>query len=126
MQSKSKLLGKQFAGYEGEALVRLLRKPGHPILESTIAKIEAQAPKGYTPYFLARMCMEWKVPYEVFCLLLTWCHGAQGGDSRYMYLIALEKQLKTESFRPKYPSEFIVSRCIEYDEQHADELAIHD
>ena len=126
MQSKSKLLGKQFAGYSGQDLVCLLRKPGHPILESTIAKIEAKAPKGCTPYFLARMCMEWKVPYEVFCLLLTWCHGARGGDARYMFLIALEKQLKAESFSPKYPSEFIVSRCIDYDEQHADELAIHD
>ena len=117
-QSRSKLLGEKFQGLAGADLVSFCRAEGRAIDEAFIDKCDKAAKPGYTPQFLAEACAWFGVHQFIFAALLKWCNHAKCGDPRYTFLLKLQKDAEKAEFRPKYPAEYLVSKCIEYDKQH--------
>ena len=117
-QSRSKLLGEKFMGLAGADLVSFCRGSGRAIDAEFIAQCDKAAKPGYTPQFLAEACAWFGVHQFIFAAILKWCNHAKCGDPRYTFLLKLQKDAEKAEFRPKYPAEYLVSKCIEYDKQH--------
>lgn len=117
-QSRSKLLGEEFQGMAGADLVSFCRSEGKLISEELIKGYRDMAKPGFTPYFLAETCAWWGVNAKIFAAVLKWCNYAKCGDPRYAYLLKLQKDAEKAEFRPKYPAEYLISKCIEFDKQH--------
>lgn len=117
-QSRSKLLQEEFFGLRGENLVSFCRDKGLEINAEFISRCDAMAKPGYTPQFLAEACAWFGVNQGIFRAILKWCNYAKCGDPRYTFLLKLQKDAEKAEFRPKYPAEYIISKCIEYDKQH--------
>ena len=117
-QSRSKLLGEKFQGRAGAELVSFCRSEGKAIDEAFIGLCEKAAKPGFTPYFLAKSCAWFGVNEKIFAAVLKWCNYAKYGDPRYAFLLKLQEDAEKADFRPKYPAEYIISKCIEYDKQH--------
>lgn len=117
-QSRSKLLGEEFMGLAGADLVSFCRSDGKAIDAAFIDKCDKAAKPGYTPQFLAEACAWFGVHQFIFSALLKWANHAKCGDPRYTFLLRLQKDAEKAEFRPKYPAEYLVSKCIEYDKQH--------
>lgn len=117
-QSRSKLLGEKFMGLAGAELVSFCRSEGKAIDADFIAKCDKAARPGYTPQFLAEACAWFGVHQFIFAAILKWANNAKCGDPRYTYLLKLQKDAEKAEFRPKYPAEYLVSKCIEFDKQH--------
>lgn len=117
-QSRSKLLGEEFMGKAGAELVSFCRSEGKLISEELIKGYRDMAKPGFTPYFLAETCAWWGVNEKIFAAILKWCNYAKCGDPRYAFLLKLQKDAEKAEFRPKYPAEYLVSKCIEFDKQH--------
>lgn len=117
-QSRSKLLGEKFQGRAGAELVSFCRSEGKAIDADFIDKCDKAARPGYTPQFLAEACAWFGVHQGIFSAIGAWCHYAKCGDPRYAFILKLQKDAEKADFRPKYPAEYIVSKCIEYDKQH--------
>lgn len=117
-QSRSKLLGEKFMGLAGAELVSFCRSEGKLISEELIKGYRDMAKPGFTPYFLAETCAWWGVNAKIFAAVLKWCNYAKCGDPRYAYLLKLQKDAEKAEFRPKYPAEYLISKCIEFDKQH--------
>lgn len=117
-QSRSKLLGEEFQGMAGADLVSFCRAEGRLIDKALIDKCDKAAKPGFTPYFLAESCAWWGVNTKIFEAVLKWCNYAKCGDPRYAFLLKLQEDAKKAEFRPKYPAEYLISKCIEFDKQH--------
>lgn len=117
-QSRSKLLGEKFMGLAGADLVSFCRGKGKAIDEDFIAQCDKAARPGYTPQFLAEACAWFGVHQFIFAALLKWANNAKCGDPRYTFLLKLQKDAEKADFRPKYPAEYLISKCIEFDKQH--------
>ena len=117
-QSRSKLLGEKFMGLAGAELVSFCRSEGKAIDADFIAKCDKAARPGYTPQFLAEACAWFGVHQFIFAAILKWANNAKCGDPRYTFLLKLQKDAEKADFRPKYPAEYLVSKCIEFDKQH--------
>lgn len=117
-QSRSKLLGEEFMGLAGADLVSFCRSEGKLISEELIKGYRDMAKPGFTPYFLAETCAWFGVHQGIFSALIKWCNYAKCGDPRYTFLLKLQKDAEKADFRPKYPAEYLISKCIEYDKQH--------
>lgn len=117
-QSRSKLLGEEFQGMAGADLVSFCRSEGKAIDKDFIDKCDKAARPGYTPQFLAETCAWFGVHQTIFSALIKWSNYAKCGDPRYTFLLKLQKDAEKADFRPKYPAEYLVSKCIEYDKQH--------
>lgn len=117
-QSRSKLLGEEFQGMAGADLVSFCRSEGKLISEELIKGYRDMAKPGFTPYFLAETCAWWGVNAKIFAAVLKWCNYAKCGDPRYAFLLKLQKDAEKAEFRPKYPAEYLISKCIEFDKQH--------
>lgn len=117
-QSRSKLLQEKFLGLAGADLVSFCRGKGRAIDEEFIKNCDKGAKPGYTPQFLAEACAWFGVHQFIFAALLKWANHAKCGDPRYTFLLKLQKDAEKADFRPKYPAEYIISKCIEYDKQH--------
>ena len=117
-QSRSKLLQEEFFGLRGENLISFCRDKGLEIDAEFISRCDAAAKPGYTPQFLAETCAWFGVNQGIFKAVLKWANYAKCGDPRYTYLLKLQKDAEKAEFRPKYPAEYLVSKCIEYDKQH--------
>lgn len=117
-QSRSKLLGEEFQGMAGADLVSFCRSEGKLISEELIKGYRDMAKPGFTPYFLAETCAWWGVNAKIFAAVLKWCNYAKCGDPRYTFLLKLQKDAEKAEFRPKYPAEYLISKCIEFDKQH--------
>lgn len=117
-QSRSKLLGEKFMGLAGAELVSFCRSEGKAIDADFIGKCDKAARPGYTPQFLAEACAWFGVHQFIFSALLKWTNHAKCGDPRYTFLLKLQKDAEKADFRPKYPAEYIVYKCIEFDKQH--------
>lgn len=117
-QSRSKLLQEEFMGLAGADLVSFCRGKGKAIDAEFISQCDKAAKPGYTPQFLAETCAWFGVHQFIFAALLKWCNHAKCGDPRYTFLLKLQKDAEKAEFRPKYPAEYLVSKCIEYDKQH--------
>lgn len=117
-QSRSKLLGEKFMGLAGADLVSFCRGTGKAIDAEFISQCDKAAKPGYTPYFLAEACAWFGVHQFIFAALLKWCNNAKCGDPRYAFLLKLQEDAEKAKFRPKYPAEYLVSKCVEYDKQH--------
>lgn len=117
-QSRSKLLREEFQGMAGAILVSFCRSEGKAIDADFIAKCDKVAKPGYTPQFLAETCAWFGVHQLIFSALHNWCNHAKCGDPRYTFLLKLQKDAEKAGFRPKYPAEYLISKCIEYDKQH--------
>ena len=117
-QSRSKLLGEKFQELAGADLVSFCRSEGKAIDKDFIDRCDKAARPGYTPQFLAEACAWFGVHQFIFAALLKWCNHAKCGDPRYTYLLKLQKDAEKAEFRPKYPAEYLISKCIEFDKQH--------
>ena len=117
-QSRSKLLREEFQGIAGADLVSFCRSEGKLISEELIKGYRDLAKPGFTPYFLAETCAWWGVNEKIFAAILKWADYAKCGSPRYSFLLKLQKDAEKAEFRPKYPAEYIISKCIEYDKQH--------
>lgn len=117
-QSRSKLLQEEFFGLRGENLINFCRDKGKEIDAEFISRCDAAAKPGYTPQFLAETCAWFGVNQGIFKAILKWANYAKCGDPRYTFLLKLQKDAEKADFRPKYPAEYLVSKCIEYDKQH--------
>ena len=117
-QSRSKLLGEKFMGLAGADLVSFCRGSGKVIDADFIAKCDKAAKPGYTPQFLAEACAWFGVHQFIFAAILKWANNAKCGDPRYTFLLKLQKDAEKAEFRPKYPAEYLISKCIEFDKQH--------
>lgn len=117
-QSRSKLLGEKFMALSGADLVSFCRGNGRAIDDEFIKNCDKAAKPGYTPQFLAEACAWFGVHQFIFAALLKWCNNAKCGDPRYVFLLKLQKDAEKADFRPKYPAEYLISKCIEYDKQH--------
>lgn len=117
-QSRSKLLGEEFQGMAGADLVSFCRSEGKIISDELIKGYRNMAKPGFTPYFLAETCAWWGVNAKIFAAVLKWCNYAKCGDPRYAFLLKLQKDAEKAEFRPKYPAEYLISKCIEFDKQH--------
>ena len=117
-QSRSKLLGEEFQGRAGAELVSFCRSEGKAIDKDFIDRCDKAARPGYTPQFLAEACAWFGVHQGIFGAIGAWCNYAKCGDPRYTFLLKLQKDAEKAEFRPKYPAEYIISKCIEYDKQH--------
>lgn len=117
-QSRSKLLQEKFLGLAGADLVSFCRGKGRAIDEEFIKNCDKAAKPGYTPQFLAEACAWFGVHQFIFAALLEWTNHAKCGDPRYIFLLKLQKDAEKADFRPKYPAEYLISKCIEYDKQH--------
>ena len=117
-QSRSKLLGEEFQGMAGADLVSFCRSEGKLISEELIKGYRDMAKPGFTPYFLAETCAWWGVNAKIFAAILKWADYAKCGSPRYSFLLKLQKDAEKADFRPKYPAEYLISKCIEYDKQH--------
>lgn len=117
-QSRSKLLEEEFQGMAGADLVSFCRSEGKLITDELISGYRAMAKPGFTPYFLAESCAWWGVNAKIFAAILKWADYAKCGSPRYSFLLKLQKDAEKAEFRPKYPAEYLVSKCIEYDKQH--------
>ena len=117
-QSRSKLLEEEFMGLAGADLVSFCRSEGKAIDAEFIEAVDKKATPGYTPQFLAETCAWFGVHQFIFAALLKWCNHAKCGDPRYTFLLKLQKDAEKAEFRPKYPAEYLVSKCIEFDKQH--------
>lgn len=117
-QSRSKLLGEKFMGMAGADLVSFCRSNGKAIDAEFVAQCDKVAKPGYTPQFLAEACAWFGVHQFVFVLILKWANNAKCGDPRYTFLLKLQKDAEKAEFRPKYPAEYLVNKCIEFDKQH--------
>lgn len=117
-QSRSKLLQEEFMGLAGADLVSFCRGKGKAIDADFIAKCDKAAKPGYTPQFLAEACAWFGVHQFIFAAILKWCNQAKCGDPRYTFLLKLQKDAEKAEFRPKYPAEYLISKCIEFDKQH--------
>lgn len=117
-QSRSKLLGEEFQGRAGAELVSFCRSEGKAIDADFINKCDKAARPGYTPQFLAEACAWFGVHQGIFGAIGAWCNYAKCGDPRYSFILKLQKDAEKAEFRPKYPAEYLVSKCIEFDKQH--------
>lgn len=117
-QSRSKLLGEEFMGLAGADLVSFCRSEGKLISEELIKGYRDMAKPGFTPYFLAETCAWWGVHEKIFAAILKWADYAKCGSPRYSFLLKLQKDAEKAEFRPKYPAEYLISKCIEFDKQH--------
>lgn len=117
-KSRSKLLGEEFQGRAGAELVSFCRSEGKAIDADFIGKCDKAAQPGFTPQFLAETCAWFGVHQGIFATLLKWANYAKCGDPRYTFLLKLQKDAEKAEFRPKYPAEYLVSKCIEFDKQH--------
>ena len=117
-QSRSKLLGEEFQGKAGAELISFCRSEGKAIDADFIAKCDKAARPGYTPQFLAEACAWFGVHQFIFAAILKWANNAKCGDPRYTFLLKLQKDAEKAEFRPKYPAEYLISKCIEFDKQH--------
>ena len=117
-QSRSKLLREEFQGMAGDVLVSFCRSSGRAIDKTFIDLCDKAARPGYTPQFLAEACAWFGVHQGIFGKLGEWCNYAKCGDPRYAFLLKLQTDAEKAGFRPKYPAEYIISKCIEYDKQH--------
>lgn len=117
-QSRSKLLQEEFFGLRGENLISFCRDKGKAIDAEFISRCDAAAKPGYTPQFLAETCAWFGVNQGIFKAILKWANYAKCGDPRYTYLLKLQKDAEKADFRPKYPAEYLISKCIEFDKQH--------
>lgn len=117
-QSRSKLLGEEFQGRAGAELVSFCRSEGKAIDKDFIERCDKAARPGYTPQFLAEACAWFGVHQGIFGAIGAWCNYAKCGDPRYAFLLKLQKDAEKADFRPKYPAEYLVSKCIEFDKQH--------
>lgn len=117
-QSRSKLLQEEFFGLRGENLISFCRDKGLEIDAEFISRCDAAAKPGYTPQFLAETCAWFGVNQGIFKAILKWANYAKCGDPRYTFLLKLQKDAEKAEFRPKYPAEYLISKCIEYDKQH--------
>lgn len=117
-QSRSKLLQEEFLGLAGADLVSFCRSKGKNIDAAFIATTDKAARPGYTPQFLAETCAWFGVHQGIFAAVLKWANYAKCGDPRYTFLLKLQKDAEKAEFRPKYPAEYLVSKCIEFDKQH--------
>lgn len=117
-QSRSKLLGEEFQGLKGADLVSFCRSEGKAIDADFISQCDKTAKPGYTPYFLAEACAWFGVHQFIFAALLKWADYAKCGSPRYAFLLKLQTDAEKAEFRPKYPAEYLVSKCIEFDKQH--------
>ena len=117
-QSRSKLLGEKFQGLAGADLVSFCRSEGKAIDKDFIERCDKAARPGYTPQFLAEACAWFGVHQFIFTALLKWANHAKCGDPRYTFLLKLQKDAEKAEFRPKYPAEYLISKCIEFDKQH--------
>ena len=117
-QSRSKLLGEEFQGMAGDVLVSFCRSSGRAIDKTFIDLCDKAARPGYTPQFLAEACAWFGVHQGIFGKLGEWCNYAKCGDPRYAFLLKLQTDAEKAGFRPKYPAEYLVSKCIEFDKQH--------
>lgn len=117
-QSRSKLLQEEFLGLAGADLVSFCRSKGKDIDAAFIATTDKAARPGYTPQFLAETCAWFGVHQGIFAAILKWANYAKCGDPRYTFLLKLQKDAEKADFRPKYPAEYLISKCIEFDKQH--------
>lgn len=117
-QSRSKLLREEFMGIAGADLVSFCKAEGKLITDELIRGYRDMAKPGFTPYFLAESCAWWGVNTKIFAAVLKWCNYAKCGDPRYAFLLKLQKDTEKAEFRPKYPAEYLISKCIEFDKQH--------
>lgn len=117
-QSRSKLLGEEFQGRAGAELISFCRSEGKAIDADFVKRCDKNARPGFTPQFLAETCAWFGVHQGIFVAILAWCNYAKCGDPRYTFLLKLQKDAEKAEFRPKYPAEYLVSKCIEYDKQH--------
>lgn len=117
-QSRSKLLREEFQGRAGAELVSFCRSDGKAIDADFIAKCDKAARPGYTPQFLAEACAWFGVHQGIFGAVGAWCNYAKCGDPRYSFILKLQKDAEKAEFRPKYPAEYLISKCIEFDKQH--------
>ena len=117
-QSRSKLLSEEFQGMAGAILVSFCRSEGKAIDADFIERCDKIAKPGYTPRFLAETCAWFGVHQLIFSALHNWCNHAKCGDPRYAFLLKLQKDAEKANFRPKYPAEYLISKCIEFDKQH--------
>ena len=117
-QSRSKLLGEEFQGRAGAELVSFCRSEGKAIDKDFIDRCDKAARPGYTPQFLAEACAWFGVHQGIFGAIGAWCNYAKCGDPRYTFLLKLQKDAEKAEFRPKYPAEYLISKCIEFDKQH--------
>lgn len=117
-KSRSKLLGEKFRGRVGAELVSFCRSEGKAIDADFIDRCDKAARPGYTPQFLAEACAWFGVHQGIFAEIGAWCNYAKCGDPRYSFILKLQKDAEKAEFRPKYPAEYLVSKCIEYDKQH--------
>lgn len=117
-QSRSKLLGEEFQGRAGAELVSFCRSEGKAIDADFIDKCDKAAKPGYTPYFLAEACAWFSVHQGIFTAILKWADYAKCGSPRYAFMLKLQKDAEQAKFRPKYPAEYLISKCIEFDKQH--------
>lgn len=117
-QSRSKLLGEKFQGMAGADLVSFCRSEGKAIDKNFIDLCDRAARPGHTPQFLAEACAYFGVHQGIFGQLGAWCNYAKCGDPRYAFLLKLQKDAEKAEFHPKYPAEYLISKCIEFDKQH--------
>ena len=117
-QSRSKLLGEEFQGRAGAELISFCRSEGKAIDADFVKRCDKNARPGFTPQFLAETCAWFGVHQGIFVAILAWCNYAKCGDPRYTFLLKLQKDAEKAEFRPKYPAEYIISKCIEFDKQH--------
>lgn len=117
-QSRSKLLREEFMGMAGADLVSFCRSEGKLISEELIKGYRDMAKPGFTPYFLAESCAWWGVNAKIFAVILKWADYAKCGSPRYSFLLKLQKDAEKAEFRPKYPAEYLISKCVEFDKQH--------
>ena len=102
----------------GAELVSFCRSEGKAIDKDFIDRCDKAARPGYTPQFLAEACAWFGVHQGIFGAIGAWCNYAKCGDPRYTFLLKLQKDAEKAEFRPKYPAEYLISKCIEYDKQH--------
>lgn len=117
-QSRSKLLGEKFMGMAGADLVSFCRSEGKAIDKNFIDLCDRAARPGHTPQFLAEACAYFGVHQGIFGQLGAWCNYAKCGDPRYAFLLKLQKDAEKAEFHPKYPAEYLISKCIDFDKQH--------
>lgn len=113
-KSRSKLLGKQFMGIDGETLISLCLEESRPYTDIEIESTRAKSPQGYTPYFIMEMCQEWGISTKITDIIVRWCDNGKVGNPNYTFLNQLSRNMKQTQFKPKYPSEYILLQCIDF------------
>lgn len=118
-KSRSKLLNEQFCGIPGDELVYLCKNDKLAITPQIIKNLQDNAKPNHTPYFLAEMCQWFGVTQAILNLLLKWTDLAACNTARYSFIIKLQKEAEKANFRPKYPNEYIIAKCVEFDKTQA-------